>query len=298
MINYYLPLNTVPEQRSGVSVKHSGRRYHLRIEHFSHARIETSWPAEHRHATYHVLMFLADSRMGFDGAIHPVRKNDIVLIAADMPHRFVTAEDGSATEYYEITFDLVDDKGPLIMPFHELLPLFFPSYGTAPSTPIVHIPIDRAEELNAVFNRLPAHAAHTMKDNFFGLAVSAGLIEFLAVIMSADTGTNDTRRSQKAESAVRFIYLNYHRRFTLEEVGDYCRANPQYISRLFHREMKKTIMEYANEVRIRIAERMLKSREYRIREVARMTGFEDEFYFNKVFKQITGFTPGSLLRDA
>lgn len=291
MINYYLPSSKAPKQRSSVTVDHAGKQYALRVEHFSEARIDVPWPNEHTHDTYHVLIFRNDTRMGLNGTVHDVRANDIVLVGAGVPHRFMTAADDSASEYFEMTFELTDGKMPLVMPFTELLSIMFPGFDVPAS--ILHLPTAAAEECRAVIGRLPPYASRTMKSNFFGLAVSAGLIELLAhILVSYDAGT--AKHAQRTDRAVRFIYLNYHRRFTLEEAAEYCHCNPQYLSRLFHREMKKTVMEYANEVRITIAERMLKSREYRIREVARMTGFEDEFYFSKVFKQITGMTPGTV----
>jgi len=54
----------------------------------------------------------------------------------------------------------------------------------------------------------------------------------------------------------------------------------------------QTPNNFIQTVKIAEAKKMLSSRSITIREAARHTGFSDEGYFSKVFKRLTGITPG------
>ena len=52
------------------------------------------------------------------------------------------------------------------------------------------------------------------------------------------------------------------------------------------------VREYLTEVRIRKARHLLSHTDNTLEQIAADTGFQDKFYFTKVFKRQTGITPG------
>ena len=48
---------------------------------------------------------------------------------------------------------------------------------------------------------------------------------------------------------------------------------------------------YLNQVRIEKSKELLKNKQHKIIDVAIMVGFEDQSYFTKVFKRVTGVSP-------
>ena len=61
---------------------------------------------------------------------------------------------------------------------------------------------------------------------------------------------------------------------------------------MFKKWAGKTPVDYRNELRISAAASMLGSTDLSIAEIAGKTGFEDQYYFSRVFKQFTGISPG------
>lgn len=88
-------------------------------------------------------------------------------------------------------------------------------------------------------------------------------------------------------------YLNAHigEKLTLKDVSDYLHLSPNYLSTLFKREMGKGFVEFFSEIKIRRAMELIASGNYRIYEVSSQLGFENSYYFSKVFKKFTGLTP-------
>lgn len=68
-------------------------------------------------------------------------------------------------------------------------------------------------------------------------------------------------------------------------------VNASYLSSLFKKEMGITLSSYVNSRRIGQACRLLLSTELPIKSIAQQCGIPDIYYFNHLFKRITGMTP-------
>ena len=65
-----------------------------------------------------------------------------------------------------------------------------------------------------------------------------------------------------------------------------------YLSKAFKMHFNCTYNEYLIGIRIEEAKKLLdRKEEYLIGEIAELLGFSDQFYFSKVFKNTTGYTP-------
>lgn len=108
---------------------------------------------------------------------------------------------------------------------------------------------------------------------------------FTAAGDTAGTGSRNILRARQ--------YLNTHigERLTLKDVSDYLHLSPNYLSSLFKKEMGKGFVEFFNEIKIRRAMELISAGSYRIYEVSSQLGYENSYYFSKVFKKFTGLTP-------
>lgn len=107
-----------------------------------------------------------------------------------------------------------------------------------------------------------------------------------------ETKTSSTKASRKV-----FDLLNYFNSYYMEEIsGDSIEelldCNFDYLNRVFKQATGKTIFNYLNELRIIKAKQFLENGLHSISDVAEMTGFNDVYYFSKVFKKYAGTTPG------
>ena len=68
--------------------------------------------------------------------------------------------------------------------------------------------------------------------------------------------------------------------------------NPSYFSTYFKQICGSSFKEYLNMVRVEEAKRLLANTDYSILDIAIAIGFDNQSYFSKVFKRVTGVTPG------
>ncbi|MDD2393678.1 MAG: helix-turn-helix domain-containing protein [Eubacteriales bacterium] len=92
--------------------------------------------------------------------------------------------------------------------------------------------------------------------------------------------------------AVDYVRKNYDRRITLEETAANVYLSPAYFSRIFKEEIGDNFNLYVNKIRIDAAKKLLLNEKIPLVDISTMVGFEGQSYFSKVFKKMTGVTPG------
>lgn len=88
-----------------------------------------------------------------------------------------------------------------------------------------------------------------------------------------------------------FIWNNYMKKLTLDEIAGQVHLNPQYFSVLFKRETGESVTTYLTNVRVDHAKLLLKNTSIPINEVARRVGYDDPDYFSRLFRKASGATP-------
>lgn len=83
---------------------------------------------------------------------------------------------------------------------------------------------------------------------------------------------------------------------SIEEVAALCPVSPSCFRRLFHQYSGKSPRQYRLEAKISRAKELLRNGSVSVAEVAERLGYE-EAYFCRIFKKVTGDTPGCYLRN-
>ena len=92
--------------------------------------------------------------------------------------------------------------------------------------------------------------------------------------------------------ALQYIASNYEANLTLTGVAAYLGVSPNYFSTLFHKTVGESFREHLCRVRIEESKRLLLSTDISLNQIGLAVGFSDQSYYSKVFKRITGLTPG------
>ncbi len=90
-----------------------------------------------------------------------------------------------------------------------------------------------------------------------------------------------------------FNYINEHflENICIRDISRMFNVNANYVSHLFKKEKGIAFTEYISDLRINYAYTLLKTTGISVSEVAEKAGFNDYFYFARVFKKATGKTP-------
>lgn len=117
------------------------------------------------------------------------------------------------------------------------------------------------------------------------------LIEFITTLLSEKPIV--TSSSQTFSGKVRtMMESNYwNPEWNLAACAEMLRINKSTLSRKFSQSTGGTFRDSLHEIRIREAKRLLKETTITLDEVARLTGYTHQTYFNAKFKAATGQTP-------
>ncbi|MFD2114577.1 response regulator [Paenibacillus yanchengensis] len=87
------------------------------------------------------------------------------------------------------------------------------------------------------------------------------------------------------------LHEKFHERLTLEHLASTVNLNTSYLCRIFKQDTGKSIFQYMNELKVNEAVQLLQQKDIRVKEVAALVGIDDPFYFNRIFKKMTGVSP-------
>lgn len=93
------------------------------------------------------------------------------------------------------------------------------------------------------------------------------------------------------ENEARRISGNHGRNHSLQDTANYVCLSPGYLSALFKKQYEQSFVDFINEEKCRRARELIRQGEHRINEISYMLGFENAYYFTRVFKRHTGMTP-------
>ena len=89
----------------------------------------------------------------------------------------------------------------------------------------------------------------------------------------------------------KYLREHYREDISLEQLADFLHFNPSYTSDLFKRIFGKPFVSYLTSMRVETAKVLLERGKFKTYEIAEHVGYQDEKYFFKTFKKVTGFTP-------
>lgn len=88
-----------------------------------------------------------------------------------------------------------------------------------------------------------------------------------------------------------WIAAHYREAASLQEAARAVSLNPSYFSTLLKKFTGKSYTELLMEYRIERAKELLLLTDAKVYRVGQMVGYEDKFYFSRIFKRVTGMTP-------
>ena len=105
-------------------------------------------------------------------------------------------------------------------------------------------------------------------------------------------------RNKLVEDMKSYIVENYARPLSVNEIANFVGISTVYCGAIFNKYEGCTINFYINKIRINQAINYLENANMNITEIAHRTGFNDVYYFSRIFKKIAGVPPTYYRRSA
>jgi len=141
---------------------------------------------------------------------------------------------------------------------------------------------------------------HERKDYAYALSLNARIFDIIVLIarsMAKSAQNNENAGSRKVaglqqiNKAFEYIERNYPLHITLKDVSNAAGFSEYYFSRLFKEYTGQSFLNYLNYYRVKQAEKLLKSTERPVLEIALESGFNSLATFNRIFKKLKGCSP-------
>jgi AraC-like DNA-binding protein len=162
------------------------------------------------------------------------------------------------------------------------------THGAAPYFPeISHIGVNR--DLINLFNEL--NFAWTERRDGYIVKTRGLLLLILHQLYELTTTPDPSEEDYRVKKACQYIAEHYAEKLPVKKLAGLANLNAVYFGALFKRETGLTVQQYIARTRVRHAENMLKSGEYKVQKTAELCGYQDVFHFYKQFKTLTGFPP-------
>jgi AraC family transcriptional regulator len=100
------------------------------------------------------------------------------------------------------------------------------------------------------------------------------------------------RDLRSLQRACEYIHAHFGQNLTLAQVARAAGLHPVYLGQLFRQQFGETLGEYLNRIRVRGAAERLASSDLPLSAIALDFGFYDQSHFTRIFRQLTGATPG------
>jgi AraC-like DNA-binding protein len=107
----------------------------------------------------------------------------------------------------------------------------------------------------------------------------------------------DIRRQRLVKDAMGFIEQHAAEPLSLRDIAQHFFMSPEHFVRVFKRISGETPMAYLTQARLNHAKRLLEDPQSTVKAVARQVGYNDVYYFAKVFRHHEGLTPTQYRRQ-
>ena len=239
-----------------------------------------------------------------NGEYHMISEGDVFIIEPDIEHAYRSGSDDPLL-VYNVLFTSAFLKADIeamfsvtqFVDFFYVEPLFRNSvHFNARLT----LRPQQQIEMNSLVNRLILEC----KDKKIGyqILIKTRLIELFIFLSRCYKEIKSPTRSLSADenimhNIIEFINRHFAQPLTLAQISQICGMSPSTFSIKFKQYIGQTFIEYRNEIRVRTAREALTKTNCKISTISQDMGFDDLSFFNKLFKKITGVSPGEYRKN-
>lgn len=182
--------------------------------------------------------------------------------------------------------------------FQDYMEILFGSIAMTKSTDYLHLAV---MEICSVFSILSSsrkncrplprdYAQSIIAEEYQLEEIQATLSSYgLNYMRSADAVPSDIRLSQ---GIIGYLMEHYHEpSLSVANLAEQFNLTVSYMGSVFKKVNHTSILQFLTTLRMTEAKNLLKTRQYKVAEVAEMVGYTDVFYFSKRFKAFCGHSP-------
>jgi AraC-like DNA-binding protein len=250
-----------------------------------HQPIHTEW----RSLPCLLVAYQKNGKSGLYLKNHPfqvVERNELLVIPSGMQH-LITLESSSMTSYW------------VHLNYYVLGRLDFFTFVSIPTI----LRGKMAENIGEIIKKWILFLKNTTAENFIETQACKNemgfhiLRELSSLIKSSSENQTRLKYIHQIQPALDEIHHNYTAAIDRNILANYCNISTSQFHRIFVKAMSIGPMEYIRSLRINRAQSLLISTDFSVKEICRLSGYNDPFIFSRAFKQKCGLSPDHYRRN-
>lgn len=221
----------------------------------------------------------------------PYRRGSLILTPPYLRHSYSPV--GKAVDHYALHFDPSEGASAsyrenlryrggssgLSIVYNDAAPLSFhyPAFSRRA--------LDLFERITRLYRELSVGAYASAP-----LRMASSILELLALVVASSAGEDRRGAGRFAASAAR-LDERFTEKATIPELAALEGYSPNYYAAEFAKAYGVSPIDYLHAKRIALAKELLVSTHDSIGSIAAVCGYEDPYYFSKVFKKLTRLSP-------
>jgi AraC-like DNA-binding protein/mannose-6-phosphate isomerase-like protein (cupin superfamily) len=266
------------------------RVIHAEFDHYNKPLVRS--PEPHRHDCYHVVLVTGGKgHFIVDGQRCPTYAGRIYFTGPGQFHQFMNTGN-SSTRYSEVTFELISPAGEsLQLSLAEMLELW------------TNQPCDRLSGATlspAAVRHLEGKLVQMIelgRAQATDLELNIQLAEILMQVFFHAFQKTVPVHPQRLDAIRDYIRTHYQEKLSLTDLAARACLTPNYLSRHFKSLYGQTPIDYQIDLRLRSACGLLKTVNDTLDQIAHHVGFDDVYYFSRLFTKRIGQSPGRYRRQ-
>lgn len=123
------------------------------------------------------------------------------------------------------------------------------------------------------------------------IEVQSLIYDLFTASLSEQTDTHSA-----IEKTKHYIETHAHSKITLAKLSQIAGISAKHYSESFKKWTGQSVTEFITNTRITKAKQLMAKSNCKLKEIAHQSGYQDEFYFSRIFKKYTGCSPTSYMK--
>lgn len=149
-----------------------------------------------------------------------------------------------------------------------------------------YIYINNPNKLKSIYNEI--YEIINREDVVSKMKCKSLLYSLFATLAEETTHLNG---NSHIDTALRYIHKHYCENISVNSISKVISLNSNYFSKLFKQNTGVNPNVYINSLRIDKAKFLLKNTDMKISDISKTVGFEDRYYFSRIFKKFENISP-------
>ena len=225
----------------------------------------------------YILLYCTEGKgtISLPGKTVSMEPNTFFIIPKNVPHHYKSSVDDPWSIYW------VHFKG-------KRSDTIYKRYSERQLPDKIHIP-HTAERINQ-FNELLQLLEHSYNAVVMEI-VNIKLFNYIASFVYYEQIDPSILEDDAISNSIRFMKANIQNLYTLDELANKQDLSVSHYTRMFKNKTGYSPIQYFNQLKIQLSCQYLYFTDRKIKDICREIGFEDQYYFSRLFRKLMGTSP-------